>query len=415
MNENNENESKFQQDQSKPESKLDKEQYEMLLRCSERKDTTEWNEWRKQRGRKDIFLNGAKLKGLHLEGANLKGAHLEGADLSDAYLKGVDLSTAHLEGAHLRRTHLEGSYLYHAHLEGAYLYDAHMEGADLSNCHLENAALGQCYLEDANLSSANMTGANFQRAHLNHTNLCYTHMEDSNLKYAHLERAFIVKSHLENSNFEQAIVDSSTLLWDCHVDRNTNFSGVSLDCIRIDSGKKQLLEYNIRRMNWEQWYKEHPWLRLPVKGFWRISDYGLSTKQIIKIFFNLVILFAAIYYVWGSIDCYFMNNKAYPGIVSNLFVDRLGVKVAWWIVPLRTLYFSIVTMTTLGFGDMYANAQSFWGHALLSLQVILGYILLGALVTRFAVLFIAGGPAGSFSNKIVGKSRADGKVGNSGE
>jgi len=56
-------------------------------------------------------------------------------------------------------------------------------------------------------------------------------------------------------------------------------------------------------------------------------------------------------------------------------------------------------MTTLGFGDMYANAQSIWGHILLSLQVILGYVLLGALVTRFAVLFTAGGPAGEFADE----------------
>jgi hypothetical protein len=39
-----------------------------------------------------------------------------------------------------------------------------------------------------------------------------------------------------------------------------------------------------------------------------------------------------------------------------------------------------------------------FGHALLALQVILGYVLLGALVTRFAVLFTAGGPAGQFSD-----------------
>jgi hypothetical protein len=33
------------------------------------------------------------------------------------------------------------------------------------------------------------------------------------------------------------------------------------------------------------------------------------------------------------------------------------------------------------------------------LQVILGYVLLGALVTRFAVLFTAGGPAGRFADE----------------
>jgi hypothetical protein len=34
---------------------------------------------------------------------------------------------------------------------------------------------------------------------------------------------------------------------------------------------------------------------------------------------------------------------------------------------------------------------------ILAVEVILGYVLLGALVTRFAVLFTAGGPAGTFS------------------
>jgi len=92
MNEKNEDQPKSKQEQPKPESKLDAEQYEILLRCSEKKDTTEWNEWRKQNHRKDILLEGANLKGAYLEGANLKAAHLEGADLSDANLKGADLS-----------------------------------------------------------------------------------------------------------------------------------------------------------------------------------------------------------------------------------------------------------------------------------------------------------------------------------
>ena len=102
-------------------------------------------------------------------------------------------------------------------------------------------------------------------------------------------------------------------------------------------------------------------------------------------------MFASIYYLWGCL--------ASPGIVENLFVDRNGADIQWWLVPLRTLYFSIVTQTTLGFGDMYANAHSFCGHILLSFQVILGYVLLGALVTRFAVLFTAGGPAGKFADE----------------
>ena len=40
-----------------------------------------------------------------------------------------------------------------------------------------------------------------------------------------------------------------------------------------------------------------------------------------------------------------------------------------------------------------------FGHIFLTFQVILGYVLLGALVTRFAVLFTAGGPAGKFEDE----------------
>ena len=65
----------------------------------------------------------------------------------------------------------------------------------------------------------------------------------------------------------------------------------------------------------------------------------------------------------------------------------------------HALYFSVVTMTTLGFGDIAANPDSWQGQVLLMVQVILGYVLLAALVTRFAVLFTAGGPAGRFAEK----------------
>ena len=144
-----------------------------------------------------------------------------------------------------------------------------------------------------------------------------------------------------------------------------------------------------------------------MRGFWWLSHYGLSTWQVIKAFLIFAVVFAALYYSWGAVDYYVLKIKERPGVVSNLFVLETGHSVSWCEVPIRALYFSVVTMTTLGFGDMYANvaifsdnpyanARSGWGHFLLMIQVILGYVLLGAMVTRFAVLFTAGGPAGKF-------------------
>ncbi len=439
----------------KPRDKYSREQYQMLQRCSEKRDMTEWNQWRQQHKHVDVLLEGAELKGAFLERASLKGACLKEADLREAHLEGANLNGSHLQGAHLTGAHLKGAYFYRANLEGAYvnnaalegadltdaslegaylrranlrnaklrgtclkradllqthleganLEGAHFEGADLSDSHLEGAVIATAHLEDANLSGAHLEAADLTRAHLEHANLMYTNLKDAVVKYTHLERAFLVEANLQGARFEQAIVDGATSLWNCHVDRHSDFRGVGLEGIRIDPGTKQLLQYNVRRMNWEAWYEDQHWLlRWAVGKFWNISDYGLSTERIITTFFKWTLVFAVIYYLWGFIDYYFVGIRDHPGIVSQLFVlENSREPVPQYLVPFRAVYFSIVTMTTLGFGDMYANPHSFLrglsGNVLLALQVILGYVLLGALVTRVAVLFTAGGPAAKFANQ----------------
>ena len=332
---------------------------------------TEWNQWREGHSDEDVWLEDAKLNDYWLKGVNLGTYREYGRKTPEIYMEKAQFNLAHLEGAVLSFAHLEGAELHKAHLEDAILNFAHLEGALLLGSHLEGTKLRCGHLKDANLANA----------HLEKADLVDTHLEGTNFKNATLKSA----------DFRIAVVSGSTSFCYCIVDLDTDFREVGLDNARIDPGTKQLLEYNIRRKNWEEWYKEHKWMKWLVKPFWWMSDYGRSTGRIIFTFFGLAFIFANIYYHWGRI--------APPGIVSNLFVDEMGVIVPWWLMPLRTFYFSIVTMTTLGFGDMYANAQSIWGHILLAIQVILGYVLLGALITRFAVLFTAGGPAGEFSNE----------------
>lgn len=271
-----------------------------------------------------------------------------------------------------KEIHLEGAILFVPHLEGVDLIGAHLEGAQLYNAHLKGASLGEAHLEGAQLHRA------------------------------HLEDVLLIRAHLQGTSFDDSIVDGNTLIDDCYIDRDTDFSLVSLDACRIDPATKQLLQYNVRRDNWQEWYKEHPGLKWLVRWFWKRSDYGRSTGQIIKTFLRWAFAFALVYYAWGCADYYCLDIKDHPGIVSNLFVfEDTQQAVPLWLVPVRSVYFSIVTMTTLGFGDMYASGHSFlrglFGHVLLGFQVLLGYVLLGVLITRFAVLFIAGGPAGEFT------------------
>jgi len=360
--------SKVGQKQPEGERRFSQQQYDLLKRCSVKKDITEWNKWRQEHPDEDVCLEGAKLNDYWLKGVNL-GTHRQyGCKTPEIYMEKARLNKAHLEGANLSFAHLENAELHKAHVEDAGLIFAHLEGALFLESHLENAKLTCAYLNNANLGNAHLEGADLR----------YTNLEGANLSHA----------HLQGTQFQIAISSGSTSLCYCYVDRRTDFREVGLDSARIDPGTKQLLEYNIKRKNWEQWYKEHPKMKWIVKPFWLMSDYGLSTGRIIITFFALAFVFASIYYVCGMLNP--------PGIISSVFEGKEGL-VPVWLVSLRTIYFSIVTMTTLGFGDMHANCQSLLGHLLLTVQVILGYVLLGALVTRFAVLFTAGGPAGKFS------------------
>ncbi len=265
-------------------------------------------------------------------------------------------------------------------LEKANLEGAHLEYADLSFAHLENANLRKAHLENSILWEAKLQGAN----------LMETKLQGAKFMRAHLQRVEFGGAELQGADFSRAIVDGETLIWRCKFDMKTKFEGVALGNMRIYPKEKQLFEYNIRRMNWEDWYKgksEKKWvvglhqlLTSPVRLFWSISDYGLRTWRIILWFSGLAIVFAFAYFLRPN--CIMVNGSV--GEIRGF---------------VHALYFSVVTMTTLGFGDIAANPDSWQGQVLLMVQVILGYVLLGALVTRFAVLFTSGGPAGKFAKE----------------
>jgi len=49
-------------------------------------------------------------------------------------------------------------------------------------------------------------------------------------------------------------------------------------------------------------------------------------------------------------------------------------------------------MTTLGFGDIHPESDSKWIQIAAIFQVLLSYVLLGAIITYLGILFANGGP-----------------------
>jgi len=83
------------------EKQFDESQYEILIKCSDKGDLTEWNEWRENNQKASILLEGANFISANLNGADLWNANLAGADLRNVNLEGADLWKANLKGAKL--------------------------------------------------------------------------------------------------------------------------------------------------------------------------------------------------------------------------------------------------------------------------------------------------------------------------
>jgi len=351
--------------------RCDEAQLAMLRRCSEAKDIREWNDWRKDKPNEEIWLQGVELEEANLKGAVLSCAHFEGANLDGAHLEGAKLYSATLIDAHAAYARLEGTGL-----DGATLLRTDLQGAVLKDAELRKAILDEAFLRDADLEGAVLNGASARGTEFLKADLAGAIFVDSQLQGARFH-----KTKMVGAKFGYAAVDGETLFAECTVDRDTDFTGVGLGACRIDPGLKQTLEYNVRRRRWHEWYAggtKWKWaIRQLARLFWWTSDYGRSAGRIAAVFAVLSVLFAVAY-----------------RFLPTLVVCSDGKPIAgFW----HAVYFSVVTMTTLGFGDIHASRGSALGQSLLMVQVILGYVLLGALVSRLAVLFQAGGPAAKFS------------------
>ena len=127
----------------------DREQYDILRRCSEKKSISEWNKYRAEHPETKINLQNADLRGVRLEGAQLREGNFRGARFEGANLLASDFRNADLRRANFQQANLWGATLREANLESACFVSANLENADLRS---------------ANIDRVNFRGANIEEA-----------------------------------------------------------------------------------------------------------------------------------------------------------------------------------------------------------------------------------------------------------
>ena len=261
-----------------------------------------------------------------------------------------------------------------------------------ANADFTGAALAEALFMDVELGK----GARFDGARLVGCVLRDTRLPSASFAEADLSGTEFRGCSLRRSNLALAVVDGRTLFHSCHLEW-ADLTGVGLTTMRLYPREQVAeIEYTMRRLSWERWYRPAddaagPVPRvlaavraLPARFFWFLSDYGRSTLRLVEAFAGLAVAFALLYMAGAGV--FGAGLALDPPLVQGL-TESLPAGATRIDIAIRALYFSVVTMTTLGYGDISAHPASSAGHLVLTVQVILGYMMLGALVTRLGILF----------------------------
>jgi len=302
---------------------------------------------------------------ISLAGHRLIDADLAGLDLSGCDLSGADLSRANLTDARLVGTNLQGATLFRARLDGTEFMAANLQDADLSEAAGTRTGFGQTNLQGARLfdgkfAESSFTGANLRDADCRVADLQQARFRDANLRGTQLDRANLEEAELSGADvngasFHDANLTSSTLR-DVRGYSDANWVGV--DIRNVNFCGAYLLRRHIMDENYIHEFRSQGPMYAAIHWVWSItSDCGRSLGR------------------W----CVFtaLIAIAYAGLYTLVDIDYGSHPTAF-----STLYFSVVTFTTLGYGDVLPASAG--AQALVLSEVLLGYLSLGGALSIMA-------------------------------
>lgn len=302
----------------------------------------------------ELNFKGVSLRGIDLSGLNLMSANFVEADLSEANLSGANLFKADLSRASLIMAKLNDAELTGANLSNANLEDAQGERIGLGLAILKNANLFNMTLTDATLTKTDLTEADLCHANLSRARMRESILIKTNCSGADLRGADLSRSNISGAKFNNADL-RDTLLRQISGYEEAEWYGVDIRDINF-SGAYQLRRFVIDENYLKEFRDVSPFNDVIYRIWLITSDCGRSPQRWCLWIIGIVVLFSALYSLTGL-------DYGTSGTIIGPF------------------YFSVVTITTLGYGDIIP--VSLMARSLAICEVFIGYIMLGGLLSIF--------------------------------
>lgn len=280
------------------------------------------------------------------------GALLDTIDLSGCDLQGIsffktEICNCNFSGSNLEKVECSG-----ARILDSKFNDVVMNYAGLGSAEVKNSLFFNAKLKNTTLTNARFDACDFRCASFDYARITEAVLDACDFSQASMEECNMAQTSVAHSVFNEVSLKGS-IIRGIHDYENAQWIGT--DIRNINFAGAYHLRRHIQDENYIYEFKNRSVLHAFYYRIWQItSNCGRSLSRWMILILLQITVFT---YLYTVVD---VDYGKYESTISPL-------------------YYSIATMTTLGYGDVVPASGA--AQMLASLQVVFGYIMLGGLLS----------------------------------